>query len=381
MRTPSAQKSDLIIQIFWENNGRYNGIENFVLQSLKKRFSLTSIESMGSFIQIRAKSVDRDSFEEKVKQFENDLSARFKSSGAIFSIVSPAARSKSPEVMEAANRMSNFLRPHKIVNSLDEADRILNRAHSRLINSLTEQELRYFDYDLFDEVMSYEKDQKMQEIAKDLSSPEDKDYAKIHSSVRKKFLEISQKLVKSQNDSIKPYASRLSESLREILRIGKFLIKEGEVQLPFDLDGFRGLEKLIAEKGVSIDNLVELQKSLRAAKIIQVYPLPSGWERNQHIYSILSHKATASMDLDFLITRLEHYRLNEPSITNPVGQRMKTELSQVLPENGKSKSSSIWDLGEGLSQSFINQPRRLNSGNGNRKERFDYDTPEFDWEN
>jgi hypothetical protein len=277
--------------------------------------------------------------------------------------------------------MSNFLRRHKIVNSLDEADRILNRAHNRLINSLTEQELRYFDYDLFDEVMSYEKDQKMQEIAKDLSSPEDKDYAKIHSTVGKKFLEISQKLVKSQNDSIKPYASRLSESLREILRIGNFLINEGEIQLPFDLDRFRGLEKLIAEKGVSIDNLVELQKSLRASKIIQVYPLPSGWERNTNIFSIIEYRVRAMNDIEFLVSQLEFHRQNEPSITNPVGQRMKTELSQVLPENGKSKSSSIWDLGEGLSQSFINQPRRLNSGNGNRKERFDYDTPELDWEN
>lgn len=397
LQVPSAQNSGLLIQVFWEQGLRDRDLETYLLRHIRKVFGSPNVTDMGQFLRILVpESVDREDFEESVKKFEADLKVRFSSTAMIFPSISPASRARSADVAEAARMMAGLLRRNRVVSSIDKADRILNVAHNRLISGLTEGELRFFDYALFDEVIPYEKDLKMQEIAQRGAGeldPNDLDYPAIHASIRSKFISISKDMIEKQRTQALPHIQEIGSHLKGVRDLGQRIIDEfphrpfrsfvedvlgtPKTEFPFSREGFAEFVKLMSRKEISVDDVAEFSEALNLVNYRNVSEKPFSEELNRDIGRFSYHMSRALTTLKFLAIELEQQRSNEPA-EESVGDHLFVGVRKVLPGNGSPTDSSFIGAESNMPDSFVNRPHRLNSGTGNRKERFDYDTPEFD---
>ncbi|NJL24678.1 MAG: hypothetical protein HC902_05595 [Calothrix sp. SM1_5_4] len=103
------------------------------------------------------------------------------------------------------------------------------------------------------------------------------------------------------------------------------------------------------------------------------------FEIAKRIRSMMYMANDARRKLVFIKAQMAFEIANEPGLRTDGGLLLNATLSKVAPSNGGTDNgSSFIDLNTDLPNSFTSQPRRLNSGNGNRSERLDYDTPELD---
>lgn len=396
LRRPSSQSSSLLIQVFWEDGLRDGDLESFLIANICRVFRAQYETDMGRHLTVTTESFDRDGFHDAVRTFIKEIKRRISSTATVYRSVSPVARSRSPEVSEAARMMTGLLRRSHVVNSTDEADRILNRVHARLIHSLTERELRFFDYSLFDEVIPYEKDAQMQRIANatsDQVAPADLDYPEIHAEIRTKFVEISRELIERQRSLALPHIESVKLHLAAVNRIGNRVLalfppnslgideNPNDKQLrrlPFSRVGFERFAKLLAHKQF---NLIEIEDFLTALEGVKIQPVinpESSQDVREDIVSLRFNVDQAHGTMKFLAIELEQQRRNEPTPEFMPSRLMSVSVHTIAPGNGRPQNSAYVGMEMSLPRSFIHQPRRLNSGPGNRQERLDYDTPEFD---
>ncbi|NJL24677.1 MAG: hypothetical protein HC902_05590 [Calothrix sp. SM1_5_4] len=224
MRYPSAQASPLIVQIFYPRN-RDPEIEAFFGRLIKSHLPLLEPGVwFGDFQSLTTANVDRDQFNQATHDIFSQIRNRFTSTASPLSSVAPSARTQSAEASEVARIMTSFLRRRQVARSSRSIERILNRAHNHLIESMTEAELRFFDYAIFDEVLPYERDKRMQDVAAaalDLVPPRDLDYQRIHREIRDKFTAIALNLIKSLNQGESSLVQEVQTKLEQIVLLGE----------------------------------------------------------------------------------------------------------------------------------------------------------------
>lgn len=377
LRMPSAQASPLVVQLFWENRRRSPEIEAYIKQQIGKVFTLAPGGVQTSIFQsLVTEPVGRADFEDGVRQMTTEMQSRFSSVAVVYPSLSPFMRSRSPAVSEAARMMTAFLRRSKVVSAVDEADRILNRAHTRLILSLTESELRFFTYDLFDEVLSYEKDGQMQQIARTVDgqvAPKDLDYGAIHAAIRTKFVVIAREFIDRLRAGDRTHIEGVNSALAEVIRAGEAVFEEKPKELPFSQEKFAELKELVGEKTFVVGEIDAYRMALRSLafstseEALEIKHFPRMRLLTREILSTLN----------FLASEIQQQRNNEPNNedVDETGRHMSVSVIVVHPGNGEAGSSFIGMDGPNAPSSFEHQPRRLNSGRGNQKERFDYDSP------
>jgi hypothetical protein len=399
LQDPSAQSSSLLIQILWDQHLRDQNVEAYLLRQIQGVFGPTVVNEMNHFVRVVVTDIfERDDFTERVKKFKAALEIRFSSMAAMFPSVSPAQRSRSADISEAARMMTGLLQRNRVAASEDEANRLLNQAHSRLIGELTESELRFFDYALFDEVIPYEKDLRMQEMAQRAIgelSPKDLDYHSIHAGIRSKFITISRALSAAQRSQVLPYIRSTQSHLDSVLKIGNkilaefpptsfysriaafFVSQQEENQWPFSRTGFAEFANLLGRKQFTSDDVDEFLTAMNAADVHEVSTESFSRELRIDINGLLYHASQAKSYLHNLTAELDLQRSNEPTDEGSPN-RLYVRVQKVLPGSGSTKDSAYIGMEPNMPGSFLHQPRRLNSGRGNQKERFDYDTPEPD---
>lgn len=391
MRFPSHQESEIVLQILWAHGLRDIQVEQFIFSRLQSIFKVSAWENHGSFIRGMTSPFHRDDFKEATQAFELQAKNRFSSVSTIYTEVTQRARTYSPEVADAAQMMTGYLRRQKAVDSQEEADRILNRAHTALMKVITERELRFFDYQIFNEVLSFEKDQAMQDIALKTAGlvPEaDLDYQKIHDDIRAKFLKFAKEIASEQKNRAISYTEETRQMLEMISHLGDEALKIHaeisflRVPLPFSENEFKYLKTVIHEaKPFDLLQIEIIMKALTAAKI-QIIPKEYEFDKKMRAYierSLLLDKLKRKirLNLAYLEADLLETQSNKGPGDTDLRQRMYAKSVVVIPANGSTLDVTPNDYGY-MPSSFLNQSRRLNSGNGNRKERLDYDTPEFD---
>jgi hypothetical protein len=407
MLAPSAQKSPIIAQVMWNNGLRDGNFEAYLIDRFKLAFENVQVTDMGTFVRLQTTSVDRNTFHEQVERFQQQLLNRVSSPAKIHPNLTPMARSASAEVREAAHLMIGLLRRHLVSSTEADLDKILSRAHTRLIRQLTERELRFFDYDIFGEVLTFEKDALMQSIAQKASGhvdPRDLDYVAIHEEIRRKFIQIARKQVQALRVRATPYLDSLNNYIRVLILNGEKirLRKDKEPNLPFNEEGFLSFARTWRNRAVGLNDAQEIRQALAAIHISNRDGMNKAWKKNRRWLLAPELRLATTEDklgiffmdeawtglywsdqelerlVKFLESDQQDFGQNEPANTAQTSGLLSVQASVVNPGNGGTDSSSFIDLGSGVPRSFEHQPRRLNSGRGNRTERFDYDTPEFD---
>jgi hypothetical protein len=342
-----------------------------------------------------------------VKRFEQQLRNRVNSPAKIHANLTPAARNASAEVREAAHLMIGLLRRNRVSSVEADFDKILSRAHTRLIRQLTERELRFFDYDLFGGVLTFEKDELMQSIARKASGqvdPRDLNYVEIHEEIRRKFIQIARKQVQALRIRETPYLDRLNNYVKVLIGDGGLILrrKDKEPNIPFNEEGFLSFVRTWSGRTVNVSDAQEIRQSLAAVQLSNRDDMNKAWKKNQRgllppalrliiadakLGRLFNDEAWSGIYwadqklkqlVEFLEKDQQDFGQNEPANTVQSSGLLSVQVSVVTPGSGGNEGSSFIDLGTGMPRSFEHQPRRLNSGRGNQTERFDYDTPEFD---
>lgn len=379
LRQPSSRVSPAAIQIF-PSAHRDRGMEALVEGLIRSNFS-SLIEDMdfGTFRRLTTGAVERADFESKVRQIHLVLQRRFTSTARIFPSIAPAVRRVQAEVADAARMMGSFLVRRKVVDSIDQADRLLSRAHARLIKEMPEKELRFFDYGIFDEVLSYERDLKMREIANslaDIVAREDLAYESIHAAIRERFARIATEIGKRQSDRSRPLVEQIQSFINLFVQLAPELTEAG---IFYSTPGLAQFKDLSARLQFSIDDPTEVLRTLAALQLKRPERPQEWWESRFRIMDLFYYAYRLKTNLEFLETQIELEKSNEPTSVSGENALMFARHRVVAPsDGGEDQGFSFLNLDTDLPNSFTFQPRRSTSGNGNRKLLFDYDTPEFD---
>lgn len=399
MQFPTSQSSPVFAQVIWDNL-RSAEIESYILERFQATFGAARVEAMGSFIRLDAGKKDRVAFASGVRAFEQNLRNRATSPAKIHSFISRHARTASPEIREAARMMSGLLMRNKVSVQTD-IDRILSRAHLHLIRDLSERELRFFDYDLFDEVLSYEKDQAMQAIAEKARGqvPDaDLDYGAIHEKIRQKLIRIARGLVQSLRQQEKPYLERVREYVRLISNAGLRIIEDKEKwpHLPFNEESLVAFYERFQDRNIEIYDAPEVYEALRELEM-QSYEntqkawkenlerdLPPGWvmpkdHPDQHFsrndnWSAMYWNSYHLAELIRFLEKDQQDKINNEAGNDAfeTGNLMYVRVSEVKPGSGGANGANFWSIDTNIATSFSDRPHRLYSGRGQNKSGFDY---------
>ncbi len=202
MRQPSAQISPLNIQVFANQLNAEEGALTFLVAQISEVVPGTQLAAKRhGFVRLTSSPVHRDELDSAVREIKKRLERRFSSNSNVYPDLARATRARDPAVSHAAKGILDFLRRHRVTDDL-EAERVLNIAHSRLINALDEHELRFFDYELFTEVLNYETSLKMQNLSDSIKhtvGSENANFELIHQRIRNKFILIVKDLAREKN--------------------------------------------------------------------------------------------------------------------------------------------------------------------------------------
>lgn len=409
MLAPTSQRSMVVGQLFWSNGLRNAELENYLIERFRRAFKTAQVTDMGTFVRIHTMQIERDDFQSLVKTFETHLRNRVTAPSKILANFTPLQRNRSAEVREAAHTMLALLRRSKVSDQPEDLDKILSKTHTHLIRSLTERELRFFDYDLFGEVLSFEKDIFMQSIARkareQVADARDLDYMAIHEEIRRKFVTLAREQVESLKHRDLPYLERVKRYVNAILKSGEAVVsvKETFPNLPFSEDGFRHFVDTMKQTPINIYNVQEIRSALDKLKILDWEQMQAAYDENQKLLGILSadenkrERYTSNPSwrtlyfdnsylqelLNFLEKDHQDHGLNEPANTVQSSNLFYVHVVKIRPSNGGEQGSSFLGMDTGIASSFQHQPHRLYSGRGQNKSGFDYttrerDTPDFE---
>ena len=364
MIAPSDKSSKLSIQIFWSQGIHNRDLESFIKDRIYEVYAVTGGEESDEFSKMTTASMSRQEFEESVVRLQQELGRRFQSAGSPFSLMTIRARSTTPAIAEASRMMLNFLVRRRVIKDVEEGNTLLNSAHRQLIAKLTDRELRFFDYTIFDEVLSFEQDQLMQKLAeraRSFVSEKDLDYGAIHDEIRADFVKIAIRLVAKQRSDFMPSINKLSYNLAAVLQFGtKFAFSNPhlfEMRVkPFSVDALDELGELVKRNILSMDNLEEYRDAVNALDV-QKHIDSSSEEYLSFRQFQMFVGDSKKLILDMAYS-LEPVSTSNKKVRNSSSDTFGVKLSKITPGNGPVKEgSSFFDFDTGVPNSGMKSTR------------------------